>query len=334
MQKDKILVTGASGFLGAYIIKELIGKGYSVKAMRHSSSLPFFIEDNILKKAEWVEGDVLDVVLLRDILQDVKCIIHSAAVVSFWRPERKKMYQINVEGTANLVNAALEAGVPRFIHISSVAALGRTRKGGRVDEETPWQSADLNSHYGISKRKAELEVWRGFAEGLNGVILNPSTILGFGDWNKGSCAIFKTVWKQFPFYTEGMNGFVDVEDVARCAAMMIESEITGQRFIVNGDNWPFRKLQNTIAVCFGVRKPGWKAGPFLLSIGWRVEMLKALLTGQRPFLTRESARVGSSKTWFDSGKLLRYFPEFQFTPLEITIEKACKKYLEHLKLKD
>ena len=125
------------------------------------------------------------------------------------------MYQVNVEGTANVVNMALEKNVRRLIHISSVAALGRTTTGGSVNEEKKWEESKVNTHYAKSKYKGELEVWRGISEGLDGVILNPSTILGYGDWNNSSCAIFKNIYEEFKWYTPGINGFVDVEDVAR-----------------------------------------------------------------------------------------------------------------------
>lgn len=236
------------------------------------------------------------------------------------------MYQVNVEGTANVVNMALEKKVKRFIHISSVAALGRTAGGGHVNEEKKWEESKVNTHYAKSKFKAELEVWRGISEGLEAVILNPSTILGYGDWESGSSAIFRNIHKGVGWYTPGINGFVDVEDVARVTRLMLESGITEERFIVNGDTWPFRKLQETIAGQFGKKKPEREATPLLLNIAWRVEKLKSMFTGEKPLLTKESARVAVSKTWFENDKLLRALPGFSFTPLEETIKKACEKY--------
>ncbi len=321
-----VLVTGGTGFLGAYIIQELIGQGYPVRAIRRSPKLPGFISPELLNKAEWVEGDVLDVVALQDAMEGVDNVIHSAAVVSFVKKDRRDMYQVNVEGTANVVNMALEKKVKRFIHISSVAALGRTAGGGHVNEEKKWEESKVNTHYAKSKFKAELEVWRGISEGLEAVILNPSTILGYGDWESGSSAIFRNIHKGVGWYTPGINGFVDVEDVARVTRLMLESGITEERFIVNGDTWPFRKLQETIAGQFGKKKPEREATPLLLNIAWRVEKLKSMFTGEKPLLTKESARVAVSKTWFENDKLLRALPGFSFTPLEETIKKACEKY--------
>lgn len=321
-----VLVTGGTGFLGAYIIQELIRQGYRVRAIRRTKQLPSFIAPDILNRAEWVEGDVLDVVSLEEALVGVESVIHSAAVISFLKKERRLMYQVNHEGTANMVNMALEKNVKRFIYISSVAALGRSAGGGHVNEEKKWEESKVNTHYAKSKHKAELEVWRGISEGLEAVILNPSTILGHGNWDHGSSSIFRNIHKGVGWYSPGVNGFVDVEDVARATRLILESGISGERFIVNGDNWSFRKLQETIAGAFGKKIPVREATPLLLGLAWRVEKLKSVFSGSKPLLTKESVRIAVSKTWFENDKLLNALPDFSFTPLEETIKRACEKY--------
>ncbi len=322
-----VLVTGGTGFLGSYIIKQLVEKGYAVRAIRRSNKIPSWISKEIFEKVEWVEGDVLDVVALEDAMEGVDTVIHSAAIVSFVKKERKIMYQTNVDGTANVVNIALEKNIKRFVHISSVAALGRTAAGGHVNEEKKWEESKVNTHYAKSKYKAEVEVWRGISEGLDAVILNPSTILGYGDWHSSSCAIFKNIHDGFKWYTPGINGFVNVEDVATAAILLMESSITEQRFVVNGDNWSFKKLQDTIADGFNKKHPSKQATPFLMNVAWRMEWFKSLFTGKNPLLTKESARVAISQTYFENDKLLEALPGFSFTPLEETIKKACEKYL-------
>lgn len=323
----KILITGGTGFLGSYIIKALIEKDYSVRALRRSNKLPGWIAKDILEKVEWVDGDILDVVSLEDAMKGIDTVIHSAAIVSFVNKDRKEMYQVNVEGTANVVNMALENNVKRLVHISSVAALGRTTGGGHVDEEKKWEESKANTHYGKSKYRAELEVWRGMAEGLDAVILNPSTILGYGDWHSSSCAIFKTVHDGFKWYAPGINGFVAVEDVANATVQLMETNISAQRYIVNGDTWPFKKLMDTMAHAFGKKGPTRKTTPFLMKIAWRVEKIKSFFTGKRPLLTRESARVAASQTYFENDKILKALPGFSFTPLEEAIKKAAEKYV-------
>jgi len=323
-----VLVTGGTGFLGAYIIRELVQKGYAVRAIRRSSKLPSFIPAAVFEKVEWVDGDILDVVSLEEAMQGVDAVIHSAAIVSFSKKDRKQMYQVNVAGTANVVNMALEQNVRRVVHISSVAALGRTANGGSVNEDKKWEESKINTHYARSKQKAEMEVWRAMGEGLDAVILNPSTILGYGDWHSSSCAIFRNVYNEFPWYSPGINGFVDVEDVARATVLLLESGISEQRFVVSGDNWPFRKLMDTMAESFGKRKPYKQTTDFLVAIAWRWEKIKSLFTGSRPLLTRESGRVAHSKTLFENDKIKQALPGFAFTPLEQTIQAACRRYLD------
>jgi len=321
-----ILVTGGTGFIGAYIIKELVEKDYPVRAIRRSTKLPFFISPEIFKTVEWVDGDVLDVIALDEAMKGVDAIIHSAAVISFFKKERKNMYSVNADGTANVVNLALENKVKRLIHISSISAIGRTANGDHVNEEKKWEESKLNTHYGISKHKAEMEAWRGFGEGLDGVIINPSTVLGFGDWENGSSAIFKNVYKEFGYYTNGVNGFIDVEDVAKLAVLLLESSITHERFILSAENRDFRWLLNTIADGFGKKKPTREASAFISNIAWRLEKLKAAITNHKPLLTKESAKIARSFTYWENAKLLNAIPGFSFTPLEETISKACNNY--------
>jgi len=305
-----------------------VEKGYTVKALRRHKTLPYWIDKKVFENVQWLEADILDIISLEDAMEDTDVVIHSAAIVSFLRKDRKAMYHTNIEGTANVVNAALEKKVRKLVHISSVAAVGRTASGGHVNEEKKWEDVKINTHYAISKHKSELQVWRGFGEGLETVILNPSTILGFGNWNNGSSAIFKNVFEEFKWYAPGTNGFVDVADVARAAVLLMESSVSGERFIVNGDNWPFKRLQDTIAENFSKKKPTRKTNATLLGIAWRLEKIKSWFTGRRPLLTKESARVAVSKTYFDTDKIREALPGFSFTPLEKTIQNACEKYAE------
>jgi nucleoside-diphosphate-sugar epimerase len=277
-----------------------------------------------------VEGDILDVVSLEEAMQGVDGVIHSAAFVSFYKSERQQMYKVNVEGTANVVNAAIDQKIPRLLHVSSVAALGRKTKSELVTEERKWEEDKNNTHYAIFKHKAELEVWRGFAEGLDGVIINPSTILGFGDWHSSSCAIFRSAYKEFSWYTKGINGFVGVEDVAEAAVQLWQSDISEKKFIVNTDNISFQHLFNTIAKEFKKKEPNREATTALAELAWRMEAVKAFFMGKKPLLTRETAKVARNRTRFDNTALVKALPGFNYEPLEKVIKNACEKYLRAL----
>lgn len=324
----KVLVTGGTGFLGAYIIQELVSRGYDVRALKRNlkNPNPAFIPEPVWQKVEWVEGDVLDIISLEEAMQGVDAVIHSAAIVSFNKKQRREMYLVNVEGTANVVNMAIESDVNRFVHISSVAALGRTSDGQTVNEDKKWEENPNNTHYARSKFQGEMEVWRGIAEGLNAVILNPSTILGYGDWHSGSSAIFRNVYNEFKWYSPGLNGFVDVEDAAKATVLMMETDISEKRFIVNGDNWPFKKLLHYMSDSFGKKKATRESKSWMLGLAWRLEAVKSWFTGEKPLLTRETARVAHSRTIFDNSRLLKALPGFNFKPLEDSIRNACEKY--------
>jgi len=332
-QKDKgrVLVTGGTGFLGAYIIRELVAKGWPVRAIRRGGAQPVFIPAAVWEKVEWMNGDVLDVIGLEEAMEGVEAVIHSAAKLSFSRQDRQEMYQTNIEGTANVVNIALEQNIRRLVHVSSVAALGRTGNGETVDEKKHWEESKWNTRYATSKFRGEIEVWRAIGEGLPAVIVNPSTILGYGDWNHSSCTLFRSAWQEFPWYTEGVNGFVDVRDVAGAIVALLESDVVGERYILNSDNWSFRRVFETMAAGFGKKPPSREATPFLAGVAWRRERLKSLFSGKPSILTRESARVAQSLTYFDNRKVLAVLPEFRFTPLERTIKLACADYLSYLK---
>lgn len=321
-----ILVTGGTGFVGAYVIRDLISAGYKVKALRRKPGVPFYIDPGVFAQVEWIDCDVLDIDGLADAMQNTDAVIHSAAKVSFHTQDRTELFQTNVEGTTNVVNTALDNNISRFIHVSSVASLGKRTDGTMIDEKSKWQESKLNTSYAVSKYYAEMEVWRGIAEGLNAVVVNPSTILGYGDWNASSNAIFKNAYKGFPWYTNGVNGFVDIEDVSAAIVKLLATNIRSERFILNGDNWSYRKVLDTIADGFEKRKPSREATPFLASVAWRLEKVKSLLTGKRVLVTRETAKIAQSNTNFNNQKILSALPGFRFTNLEQTIKKACIQY--------
>jgi len=301
-----------------------------VRAIRRSDKLPFYIPSSFLDKVEWLPGDVLDTMGLEEAMEGMDAVIHAAGKVSFSGSDRGELYHTNIDGTANTVNAALEKNIRRFIHISSVAALGRTLKGETVTEDKKWEENKLNTRYAVSKYYGEMEVWRGIGEGLDALIVNPSTLLGYGDWNTASCTLFKNSYREFPWYTNGVNGFVDVKDVAAAVVSLLEGDRKGERFILSGDDWSFRQLLTSMAEGFGKRPPAREATPFLGSIAWRMEKLKSLLSGRAPVVTRESARIAQNQTRYDSSRIRQALPGFQFSPLRQTIENACKAYLQHL----
>jgi len=324
-----IFVTGGTGFLGSYILQELVLQGRPVKALRRDLSFPFYLHPALLDKISWVEGDLLDVTGLMENLQGCNQIIHAAGLVSFNPSDKKKLFKVNIEGTSNLVNVAIESGITDFIHVSSVSALGRNENSTSIDEEIKWPGNDGQSNYGISKYFSEMEVWRGMGEGLTPLILNPSTLLGYGDWNETSCGLFKTAYREFPWYMDGTNGFTDVEDSARAIIALMNSGIRNERFIISAENRSYREIFNWMAAGFGKKHPGRKAGPFLAGIAWRKEKIKSIFTRNKPLITRESVAIAARHTMYDNHKMLSALPSFRFRSLEDSIYEACLKYLKN-----
>jgi nucleoside-diphosphate-sugar epimerase len=195
--------------------------------------------------------DILDTFALEEVMHGIQQVYHCAAVVAYDPKNKNNLYNVNVKGTANVVNAAIAAGVQKMVHVSSVSALGRMRNNETVNEEMNWTEKTNNSEYGKSKYFGEMEVWRGTGEGLNAIIVNPSTILGPGNWNSSSSKIFKTAYEEFPWYSDGISGFVDVKDVAKIMILLMNSEITNERFILNAGNTSFKNVFSEIAKCFG-----------------------------------------------------------------------------------
>lgn len=316
-----IFVTGASGLVGSHLIQSLLSKGKKVRAL-YRQAVPAFPGS---EQCDWVKGDILDPIGLNEALEGVDYVYHCAAIVSFAPGDAAKMLHSNVEGTANVVNACLTQKVKKLIFVSSVAALGRIRETEAIDESMHWTPETSNSVYGQSKYLAELEVWRAMEEGLPMAIVNPVIILGAGDWNNGSSGIFKSAYNEFPWYTGGMSGFVDVLDVVDAMQILMDSNITGQRYVLSADNLAYRSLFNSIATAFNKRLPYKKVTPLLAGIVWRLEAIKGFFTGKAPLLTKETAATAQATVRFNNQKFLNAFPNFQYRKLEDTIIRVANE---------
>jgi len=169
------------------------------------------------------------------------------------------------------------------------------------------------------------EVWRGMTEGLNVAMVNPSVILGGGRWEEGPLKFFKMVWKNFPFYTKGTTGFVDVRDVARFMILLMESEVVGERYILNGENLTYQTVMNEIALHLNKKPPSIQVNSLIQQLAWRVEWLRSKLLGSRPFITRETA-ANSMRSYFYQNDKSRTDFDFEYTPIRQTIAETCQQF--------
>ena len=324
-----VFVTGGTGLLGGYLLRELVRKGEKIKAL-YRSDYPFLLDQQEINSIEWVKGDILDTFLLHQICSEADEVYHCAGMVSFNPARKYEMLNINVVGTANVVNACIAGGVKKLVHVSSVSALGRKRNNVIVTEEAKWTEENNLSSYGKSKYLSELEVWRGISEGLDAVIVNPTIILGVGNWDDSSAATFKNAWKEFPWYSEGISGFVDATDVARIMYELMKSDISAERFIISAENLSFRQVFTMMSENFKKKPPKWRVRPFITALVWRWEKIKSRFTKEDPLLTKETAETALMKIYFDNGKLKKYLPGFSFRPLDQSIAESCREYLLRL----
>ncbi len=325
-----ILVTGATGLVGSHLLVELLSQGKQVRAFKRAGSDTSTVDKVFAHynfpspdKSIWVEGDVTDYFSLLDAMEGVEQVYHCAAMVSFAGNAEKTLRKVNVEGTANIVNAALEKGVKKVCHVSSVAALGRADNDKIITEETVWKTSNKNSAYAISKYAAEREVWRAAEEGLDTVIVNPCIIIGPGDLEKSSGRMIQSIRKGLKFYPTGANSFIDVRDVAKLMIALMESEIKNERFILAAENLEYKKVFELIAAALNKPAPSIRATALMSALAWRAAWLAGLLTNSNPFITRETAMTGQQRNVY-SNKKVKEKLNWNFIPLKESVENACK----------
>lgn len=254
-RKLNILVTGATGFIGGYVVRDLLSQNkYNIYAMQRSPEY-YGLLQSYQDQIHWVTGNIMDVPFLDSIMAQIDVIVHTAALVSFHRKDRKKLYEINQVGTANLINTALEHDVQHFIQVSSIAAIGRPPGINEIHESLDWIESDHNTDYAISKRLADLEVFRGMAEGLPISILNPTLVIGTGFWERSTSLFFNAIRKGLKFHPIGSAGVVDVRDVSKSILRTLEQGPSNDRLIINGTNISYKEFFNKIATAFEVTPP-------------------------------------------------------------------------------
>ena len=334
-----IFVTGGTGLVGSHILLKLSQSNISFKALKRKSSslnvckdvFTYYNAESHFNNIRWIDGDVNDIPSLEEGMRDCTKVIHAAAIVSFHKDDDKIMHRINVEGTENIVNVAIGAGIEKLSYISSIAALGRNTTSNIVDEDCQFKISKKENNYSLSKYYSEQEVWRASQEGLDVVILNPSVILGPGNWTKGSSQIFQKIYNGLKYYTRGSTGYVDVTDVAECAITLLESNIKNERFIINGENLKFRELFDMIAEGFNKKKATVKVTPFMKELAWRIELFRSFITGKRPLLTKETANSAMKSSSYSTKKVEDAI-SFKFVPIKESVKKYCEWFSERNKL--
>lgn len=294
-----ILVTGGTGLVGAHLLLHLLENGEEKvrsiyrnqkKISKTKSLFEYYNKSSLFSKIEWIEADILDIPSLEIAFQNTEYVYHCAAYISFNPDDEDKLRKVNIKGTANIVNFCIDKNVTKLCHVSSIAALGDLAQNENIiTEETEWNPEVLHSDYGISKYGAEMEVWRGFQEGLKVVIVNPGVIFGPGFWNQGSGKFFSSVKKGIPFYTTGSSSYVAVTDVVEIMIRLMKSDYNGERFIVTSENRTYQDIIQTIAGKIGAKTPKLEAKSWMLSIAWKLDWLFSFVFRTKRMLSKQSS---------------------------------------------
>ncbi|MFM2231210.1 MAG: hypothetical protein RL607_2468 [Bacteroidota bacterium] len=334
-----ILVTGGTGLVGAHLLLHLIENGENnLKAIYRNSQqiektkslFEYYQKIELFPTIQWIQGDILDIPSLEIAFQKVTKVYHCAAQISFDPNDEDRLRKTNIEGTANIVNFCVANSIQKLCHVSSIAALGDLNHTQTLlTEDIEWNPEVLHSDYAISKYGAEMEVWRGQQEGLHCIIVNPGIILGpyptLWDQTKGSGALLHTIKKGIPFYSHGSTGYVSVLDVVKAMYQLMESDISGERFILIAENRTYKDIIFTISDLLKVSKPKFEVRKWHLELGWRIDALISFLFRTRRRLSRQSANSLLSNS-FISNEKIKTALEFEFESIDPYLEKIMDTY--------
>ena len=335
-----ILVTGGTGLIGSHLLYELALKNDYIRAIKRPSSdignvlkiFGYYSErpDVLFQKIDWVDSFLADYFSLSEAFNEIDKVYHCAGMVSFNRRIKKELFETNITGTSNIVNICLEKNVKKICFVSSIASFGEYDGVSPIDEKTRWKPEKGSSLYSLSKFKAEMEVWRGIAEGLSGFIINPSVVIGPGFWDNGVGIIYKLISKGMRFYTRGSTGYVDVRDVSRIMVKLMESDISGEQFLVSSENFNFKEILSLISASLQRKNPNIYANRFLTGLVWRLSALTSFIRGKEPVITRDNLRI-SHKYCLYSGQKIKDMLDYQYIPIKDSIQFLTEKFLAEVK---
>lgn len=335
-----ILITGATGLVGSHLLLALLREAGTLPIRAITRSLAnsakfaqiatFYpdIASSQLSIIEWVEADMTDEDSIRSAMVGVTQVYHCAAAVTFDPKRAQELMTTNVEGTGLLVNIAIEQQVSKFCFVSSIAAIGGTNSTTARNENRDWDVGRSRSYYSLSKYLSELEVWRGIAEGLPAVIVNPSVIIGPGIRGESSAAFFELAQKGLSRNVPGMTGFVDVRDVAEIMLSLMKVGDWGQRYILNSENMKYRDFFGLVCSSLGVPPPSKELPRYLAEIAWRAEWLRSKLTATPARLTKMNVITSFEQSQYSSEKILKTL-NYTFIPMNESISHAAQRFIKN-----
>lgn len=327
------VVTGGTGILGSHLLFELSRDAQALVALYRSEHRKNRVKEVFryydpsgwetrFQRITWVKGDILDISTLMELIQEGANVYHCAAVVSFEPRDFNRLIKVNREGTENVVNACLAKKARSLCHVSSTAAFGGTETDV-VNEQTKWEKTPETTGYSISKYNAERVVWRAIEEGLNAVIVNPSVIIGPGNWDESSLTMFRAMRNGMLFYPPGSNATVDARDVAKIMVSLMDQGIYGQRFLCIGSNQSFKDLMVAISKPMGVKAPRVALPKWLAKTAQKLLAFLGFLRLIKPTMTRETVNSMYSNRAYSAAKVESVL-NYRFYDLEAQVINAIK----------
>lgn len=314
-----ILITGITGLYGSFLAREFSHLG-KIHGLRRSES-PMDLLERLEFDITWHEGEVGDIDSLLEAMVGIDLVIHAAGKVSFSSKDDNLVYAINAQGTSNVVDAMLAQGVKKLVHVSSIAAIGRSAEILEVDESYKWADSPLNTHYAISKYRAELEAWRGQQEGLQVLVLNPSILLGKVAFHRSSTAIFDYVLQEHRFYPKGDINYIDVRDAAKIARLLVEKNAWGERFILNKESISYRLFLEKSAKIFSKKPPRIPLPSTFISVVVFILGILRLFGSSKSPLNKKTAMLSQQKIHFMNQKVNSLL-NYHYFSLEESLEWA------------
>ena len=323
---QKIFITGATGFIGNNLVEKLLEKDYKVKVLiRNKKLLDLF---NWKDKVETIYGDILEPESFNGKINDCEIVIHSAALISFWNKIWDRTYKINVTGTKNILDETIKSNCKKFIHISSVAAVGYGENGEAINEEHPYNWKKFNISYMETKHQAELEVYNAIKKGLNATMVNPANVWGKGDLRGRRTKIIKAIKKGFPFYTDGGTNFVDVDAVCEATINAITRGKTGERYILGGENITIKQFSKLIADELNVKAPFIKTPKLpIVMYSYSQELLARFIDFVPKPCASQLSLIGKN-IYYDSSKAIKEL-NMPIISIKDCVHKTVEFYKEH-----
>ena len=315
----KIFLTGATGLFGNHLARVFAGMGELHALVRPGADKSLLGE--LAHQMVWHEGSLHDLEALQKSILGMDMVIHAAGMVSFNPSDEQELMRVNAQGTENLVNSMLESGVKNIIHISSVAALGRSPERDLIDESHKWVSSEWNTPYAISKHQADLEVWRGVQEGLNALIVYPSILLGRIADKRSSTQIYDYVLEENSYYPKGTVNYIDVRDAAELVKLLFEKGRWNEGYILNKEALSYKEFFTEMAQSFGKKAPSKEVKDWMLHFALFFTSLARKLGLSKSPLNKQTAMLSQLAITMDNSKLKKTV-DFKFRTLPETLEWA------------